>query len=241
MSLQRGPGIITDGLVFYADAANPRSYISGSTTTDSLTDNSYKGTLTNGINFSADNQGVLDFDGVDDYISSSYTNIDIQPQDAFTCGAWIYHSKNNSIQFILSFEISLGVGAIPLYIWDTNKVRFGVADTRVSGGNAYVKESIDPLPLNEWYYVVCVKNPTPLGPPHLDGTMYWNGVEVSTRNAFNGAITSTTNGNLIIGKRGAVNTSFFGGDLSSLKLYNRALSADEVLQNYNALKGRFGL
>ena len=65
MSLRRGPSIVTDGLVFYIDAANPNSYISGSTTVnDLLSDND--GTLTNGVGF--DNKSWV-FDGIDDYIN----------------------------------------------------------------------------------------------------------------------------------------------------------------------------
>jgi hypothetical protein len=78
--------IVTDGLVFYVDAANPSSYISGDTTTnDLILDNN--GTLTNGVGFSTENNGSWTFDGTDDYVNigttlgNSFTSI--------TVSAWV--------------------------------------------------------------------------------------------------------------------------------------------------------
>ena len=72
MSFSYSPSIIKDGLVFYVDAANPNSYISGNTTTNDLIQ-SNNGTLINGVGFSTENNGAWDFDGTDDYISLSNT------------------------------------------------------------------------------------------------------------------------------------------------------------------------
>ena len=62
MSFSYSPSIIKDGLVFYVDAANPNSYISGNTTTNDLISN-VSGTLINGVGFSTENNGSWDFDG----------------------------------------------------------------------------------------------------------------------------------------------------------------------------------
>ena len=59
MSLRRGPGIITEGLIFYADAANPKSYVSGSTTTNNLTNLSEIGDLENGTHILIKDLGYL--------------------------------------------------------------------------------------------------------------------------------------------------------------------------------------
>ena len=67
MSFSYSPKIVTDGLVFYVDAANPNSYVSGNTTVDSLVGD-ISDSLLNGVNFSPNRQGIWVFDGVDDYI-----------------------------------------------------------------------------------------------------------------------------------------------------------------------------
>ena len=64
-----GPNIITDGLILALDAANPTSYISGSTAWNDLSGNGYNGTLVNGPTFSTDAGGAIIFDGTDDYVS----------------------------------------------------------------------------------------------------------------------------------------------------------------------------
>ena len=115
MSLQRGPGIITDGLVFYADAANPRSYVSGSTTTDSLIGD-ITGSLINDTDFSTDNQGTWVFDGTDDYISFDYSpTIDLleftisvwHKVDISSTGNWVLFDKreNNTGDNTVNFGI----------------------------------------------------------------------------------------------------------------------------------------
>ena len=66
MSFTYSPKIVTDGLVFYVDAANPNSYVSGSTTTNSLVGD-ISDSLLNGVNFSPNSQGIWVFDGVEQY------------------------------------------------------------------------------------------------------------------------------------------------------------------------------
>jgi hypothetical protein len=68
MGIRRGPNIVTDSLVFAVDAANPSSYVSGSTTWKDQTINQNNGTLTNGPTFDSGNQGSVVFDGSNDYV-----------------------------------------------------------------------------------------------------------------------------------------------------------------------------
>jgi hypothetical protein len=73
-----------------------------------------------------------------------------------------------------------------------------------------------------------------------DGTtlsLYRNGSLVGTPTASTGNISNTSK-TLTVGVRGG---QYFGGRISNVKIYNVALSASQVLQNYNALKHRFGL
>jgi hypothetical protein len=74
MGLQHGPNIINDELVFCIDAANPKSYISGSSDILNIKDTIITGSAEGGLAFSSDNAGEWDFDGVDDYIE--FGNVD---------------------------------------------------------------------------------------------------------------------------------------------------------------------
>ncbi len=68
MGIRRGPNIVTDGLVFAVDAANPSSYVSGSGVWKDQTINQNNGTLINGPTFDSENGGSINFDGTDNYI-----------------------------------------------------------------------------------------------------------------------------------------------------------------------------
>ena len=76
MGISRGKKIVTDGLIFYIDAANPKSYVSDSTTCSNLRSDTIEGTLINGTAFSTDNNGVFDFDNLADAVEKVNNNID---------------------------------------------------------------------------------------------------------------------------------------------------------------------
>ena len=214
--------IVTDGLVFYVDAANPNSYISGNTTTnDLILDNN--GTLTNGVGFSTENNGAWDFDGTDDYISLSNTitntiyTLDFWYKMGVNDGSYGYFASSVNTGFAISeggTVVGLSYGEFYYYN--------GSAATRLGSS----------IPsLTEWNNITSI----------IDTSsniikVYGNGSLISN-NSVSNLSTSVTN----IGRYIAGNTHFLNGNLSPYKIYNRALSSTEILQNYNALKGRFGL
>ena len=75
MSFRYSPKIVTDGLVLYLDAANPKSYVSGSTTWFDLSGNNYHGTLINGAGFSSERNGCMTFDGIDDMVTTNFNTL----------------------------------------------------------------------------------------------------------------------------------------------------------------------
>jgi hypothetical protein len=95
MAFNYSPKIITDGLVLYLDAANPKSYVSGSTTWGDLSRGGNNGTLVNGPTFSSANGGSIVFDGVNDYINCG-TNSSLRPSQQITINSWI---KLNGFSF----------------------------------------------------------------------------------------------------------------------------------------------
>ena len=95
MAVNSGPdGIVQDGLVFYIDAANTDSYVSGSSDTFSLANLSLTGSLKNNTSFISSNAGVWDFDGSDDYVNLIDKSIAVQGDGARTISAWVRTSED---------------------------------------------------------------------------------------------------------------------------------------------------
>lgn len=215
MSIYGGPDIITNGLIVYWDAANNKSYISGSSTINDLSGNNYNGTVSN-VTFSNNNGGVINL--------------------------------NN----ILSSNIILSHNVISLH--NTNHTVIGAA--RYNGA---VRGRIITSNNNNWllgHWNGGTENYFPNGSVKLGSTpndTNWR-IYAGTGHIANDLWQLYINGNLIVtngsgsegprglyigggGQYGEVSNSQF----SFLQVYNRVLSAIEILQNYNALKGRFGL
>ena len=213
-TVQGGPrNIVTNGLVLYLDAANPRSYISGSTVWNDLAGTN-NGTLINGPTFNSSNGGSIVFDGVDDFVSGSCTTVNANvgmttfiwvrttitsPQVFFSCTSGVNNGFRLEIdggQFLLTF------GGVANYS----------SGNSVSDGN--------------WKQLVV----TTVG---TTGRIYINGNLVASPTV--GTMQGTPNQFVISGST----IRFLNGNVASVILYNRALSASEVLQNYNATKRRY--
>jgi hypothetical protein len=223
--------IVTDGLVFAVDAGNVVSYISGSTTTYSLT-GSASGSLVNGTGYSNINNGTWVFDGVDDYITLT------RPvQDDFTLSCWFKTNQTGS----LPTQWYLGKGLIDCEVGNIqNDFGLGIGGGRVIYGignqATQVDVSIYSTTLyndNIWHNAVATRVKS-------TGAMllYVDSVLVASGSAQTGSLTSSTD--MRIGSQ-QTNVGFFLGNIATGVVYNRALSSQEVLQNYNAQKGRFGL
>ena len=88
MAFNYSPKIVTDGLVLCLDAANPRSYASGSTSWLDLRRSQNNGILVNGPTFSSIAGGSIRYDGINDYTSGTISNLNT---NAITLEAWVYH------------------------------------------------------------------------------------------------------------------------------------------------------
>ena len=217
-----GENIVRDGLVLYLDAkysypgatgTNPDVY-----TWYDMSGNENHGELKNGVGYSASNGGSLSFDGSDDYVNRSSSVI--TGNQSFSWGAWIYPSTTGTPVF---FGLN-SVGQAMVSFWDSsnNKVRVGTwgSDKLISGTTI--------LP-STWGYTFWTWDGTTL-------ISYTNGVADGTTTGFTFNISSN---NTTIGN--AINTQYFGGKIPSVKIYNRALTATEVLQNFNETRSRYGI
>ena len=225
MGLAHSPKIITDNLVLYLDAANTKSY-GGSGTTWTDIKSSYSLTFTS--TFSSDNVGSFDFDGTDDYADmsadSGWTNFGTDP---FTIEVWYRPHTYSQYETLVGSKGS-GDGTWQLDFNGSGNIRF-----QRTISSTFVDSSIS-FESNIWKQVVVVREGT--------GTnqfkIYSNG-DLNTTGTFDSNLNATNQ--LRIGRnRGAA--YYYDGNISVVRIYkNKALTASEVAQNFNALRGRYGI
>ena len=221
-------GVVQDGLVLNLDAGASTSYPGSGTTWTDLSSNENNGTITNGPTYSsADGGGSFTFDGVNDYAEVTGSNADflVGSQD-FTIEWWEYFTGGISYQGHLGvFEIV--VGAAPIQIWTAS----GGFQTYAGGW-----ESLGVSPTsNQWshYAISGVSG---------NFNIYKNGSYV-TNSSVNWSLSSSTVKFAVGGTPGwAFGNYAMSGKISAVRVYKgKALTAAEIQQNYNALRGRFGI
>jgi hypothetical protein len=219
-----GQNIVTNGLVLNLDSANKDSYPGTGTTWTNLSGGGYNGTLQNGPTFLSNvNGGIFSFDGTDDYVTTSNTGMLTNGTGNFSYGVWVNFQGKPTFGTI--FENGLYTAGILIRYYGPDD---GI---QIYAQNAYYGVySLTPS-LNTWYYLSFVRNGN-----FLD--FYVNGI-------YQTALGFTANifydPNLFIGTSQHATWQTFNGYIPVAQIYNRGLSATEVLQNYNAQKTRFGL
>jgi len=206
----------------------------GSIWTD-LSGNGNTGTLTNGPTYSSANGGSLSFDGVDDYISTPTLSTQFLTT-GLTVSIFLYYIPTSANDNVISWGGS--AFNTTANSWEI-RLRGNAGNVEFSPGRGPGGTGI-PLRLqyvspSGWGNRIMCIDVTYVA----DGlaTMYENGVSRSTRD-YTGVGTSTQT-NLI--RVGCGNDTYFPGYIYSVKVYNRALTASEIQQNYNALRGRYGI
>lgn len=241
MAFNFGSHIVTNGLIFYVDAANANSYINGSTTWKDLTRNNNNGTLLNGPTFNSANAGSIQLTaGSGKYIRIP-ANTTIQRQFPFTIGVTaLTVGTNNGYVFGTDDDISGYSGAgITMRANGTGSIRFGNSGPPTQASRrSYTFTSS--LAVGQWVNVVfsCTSI--------TNIKIYVNGIDTPYV-PDNGTATTVVynSGDPIVIGRNANNGSdvieYYTGSISNVYMYDRALSATEALQNYNATKSRFNL
>lgn len=238
-----GENIVTNGLVLYLDAGYIPSYPTTGTTWYDVSGLGNNGTLTNGPTYNSGNGGSIVFDGIDDFISVSDTPFRFT--NTFTLDAWVYFNGNNIYGNIMGKRNGPPYNQYSLSIYSGNPYIGGVGKVatffaRVDGGNSSFDIVLNyTLPSAGIYNIVASINNT-------SQTLYVNGVDRTTtsvnisNNTFN-----ISERNLLVGavldNAGTGITNPFSGNIYNTKIYNRPLSSEEVSQNFNAQKSRFGL
>lgn len=226
MATYYSPKVITDGLVFCMDAANQKSYIGSGTTWNDISGNSAVGTLTNGPTFSGTNGGSIVFDGTNDYVDIPQTSA-LQITDKISLEAWIYPTKNSGTQNVIcKSSNSQNTGYI--YPRTDNGWASSVFYLNIGGWKTL---SANWPGLNAWYHTVGVYDGARMY-IYINNFMWASVIQSGT--------ISTNSNSLTLGTQPGF-TEYFGGNIAVAKVYNRALSAAEIANNYFATKAKFGL
>jgi hypothetical protein len=251
--IQNYPKPVMNGIVLWLDAGRSQSYYdvnyydcgygcqyyssapactNCNTQWNDLSPSYCRGAFTNGPTFSYNNGGAVVFDGVNDYVTIN--NFNTKPTSQISCECWIKPTRG-----------SVGTGTVRgAGVSATNSMYLGIIDS-IDGGSTFAMHWANQtsssrlynwngnIPNNSW--------------SHLFGTYdgstmkaYLNGVEIYSV-AQSGTIPDAT---YVVGTYGGAlvdGVHNFNGHISIARIYNRGLSAAEVLQNFNAERGRFGI
>jgi len=229
MAVGYNPSIVTNGLVLCLDAANQRSYPGSGTAWSELV-TSQNATLTSGPTYSTENGGVINYDGTDDTTTLPLANLSkIFPQ--ITVSIW---QNNSSISSRSSFWANESGGGrtfqahIP---WSDNNVYW-------DAGGAGAFDRINKVTIEGertgWHNWTFTKNINT-----LTMRIYLDGIQWHSGSGGGGFYQITPSTAAFLGSGSG--TFFYSGKISHFSIYDRELSAGEILQNFNALKGRFGL
>lgn len=225
MAFIHSPKIITEGLRFYLDVGNNKSYPGSGTLWRDISGNNNSGSLVNGPTFNASNGGSLAFDGTNDYVA--LPNNSINSNSDLTLVFW---SKVNSFT-VASCLLGTYAGIGHL------QVRYDAAG-RIDVVKSYIAQI---GPFTAYTATVNTINNIVITKSSSTYRLYIDGIyrdQVTSAQTFNtGTPALGTNYNTA----GASLVELLNGNLYAFMLYNRALSDLEVLQNFNALRSRFGI
>lgn len=222
--LNHGARIVTDGLVLYLDAANPKSYPGFGTTWKDLSGNGNDGTLVNGVGYDSANNGSLVFDGVDDVVDFHF-----QYSSTYSLAVWIRFTGPTGGNRAI---VDMGVGI-------SNSVRFYLQGEKVKiqHGSGFAENGVfssEDVVTNLYaQYLVTFSG----GQCRL-----YKNSELDNTGTLGNPNTDLLN--IAIGNHPTGNGSGINNlqcDFGLLQIYNRALTESEIKQNFNALRGRYGV
>lgn len=236
MSVYGGPtplwigtrAIVTDGLVLNLNAGVKQSYSGSGTTWFDLSGRNNNGTLVSTPTFSTLNGGAFILNGSSQYVTvPTSTNWNFGTGD-FTIDMWIYptsYSSTTNNPTLLAIN--------PYYDASPNGIMICL---NASGNLTLFTNSVFTsnvtAPLNRWTHCIFTR---------VSGTLRMYAQAVASQTFDFSTFSITNSANMSIGYDFSYSTDFFIGSISCVKIYSKGFSASEVSQNFNALRGRFGI
>ena len=226
MGINYNPRTVTDGLVLHLDAANVKSYPGSGTTWYDLSGRGHDGTLVNNTSLSGN---VMSFDGVDDHVLIG-THPDYNSLSNLTIESIVKFKRDGFYEYVISNarDCCGTYSGFELRRYNNKRLRFSIWNS----GKVQIDNNTD-LELEQFYHIACT----------YDGQqmkMYLNsGLDRVYDTTY--GIGSPASFNLRVGAMGISGVYELQGEIGLIKIYNRALSAQEVEQNFQATRGRFGV
>jgi len=224
--------LVTDGLVLALDAANTVSYPGSGTTWTDLSGNGNNGTLVNGVGYSGNNFGSLSFDGVDDYLTTANSTSDF----SFGTGDFSIEFWINSTQTTRADPVG--------WNYDFTSAGWGgfVFNLSSSGDMAWYENNNSRISASSTGWNNGSWNQVSLTRSGNSVRMFLNGSQVGSTYTTSFTYGSANSG-FIIGTLQAIpSIAYFNGYISNVKLYKgKGLTTAELSQNFNALRGRYGI
>lgn len=241
MSLGHGASIVRNGLVLYLDAANQKSYPGSGDSWLDISPSKKTATLNNEPIYSS---GKFTFDGTNDYVSLPAPS-PFAGTSLFTAEYWVNTTSITGnfggivkAAWLNAGGTGSGGGQAEFSIRSANNTTFTpytIDFGRGGGGTTGTcSANVSSLMKNgSWYQIVLARTGT------SSQVIYLNGSQIGTGNVS----TSFNDGITLFGALAGFPSysAYLNGSISIIKLYNRGLTAAEVLQNFNALRGRYGI
>ena len=227
-----GPRIVTDGLVLCLDAADRNSYPGSGSTWYDLSGNDNHGTLSGNLDSSDWSNGAFTFSG-NEWVQNNSFSVTPQNNELSIC-LWYLVSSNANEKMVIDLCNTSNT--------TVNRDRFSIRHnwSAISRTSFYFKNSS-----NTFYYTnlpnqIDINTWTHIGYSKISNVIYayLNGNLVNSKSVA-GNIAAINR--LLIGQDNLFGSNKLSGKVSSVSIYDHGLYGDEILQNYNATKGRFGL
>lgn len=234
MALQHSPSIVTSGLVMCLDAGNPRSYAGAGTQWRDASGNTNNGTLINGVGYNSSNLGTLVFDGVNDYVSIA-NNISLRPTTELTIEYVIKGTTPTGWCPVLGYGNGDYTNGNYLVWVENGGPLQSLCRVSNNGVIEYRQSSGENISSSDFKYMSFTMKIGDAMRSYYNGTSTGNVISLPAGGIFHYG--GTVSPYQIVGLGGA----WLNGSISMIRLYNKALTATEVLQNFNATRGRYGI
>ena len=218
MAVIYNSSIIRDNLIFCMDAAD----INGGSSAEDIV-GSHTTTLVNDAAFNSADSGSIEFDGTDDYITTSLNGAELSSTE-FTIDLWINPDVNNAAYGLFSVNTGQGLE----FRMNGIKYRF------ITGGSNFEDTAATAAFTGTWSNLIAVKKTDSI-------EIYYNG-ELSNTKSVSNTNPSYGTGDVIIAGRasaGSPSGAYWNGKISVVRVYDKALSSVEIRTNYDATKRRY--